>query len=264
MKKIPFSQLPRPIVTCILGERTVDADVALIKNGEFQGAPAFAVHLEPLGPESFTDENFRRIAESTRRPVMFLHYRGSERFPTPLSDEERVEVLRRAVLCGASAVDITADTFNASRFEFTDDSAAVDRQRRFVDEVHELGAEVVVSAHTREACSCGQVLDMMKSMEARGADFAKIVTIADTEAEFLDAVKTTMELRREMKVPFIHLCGGKFALPQRYLAPSLGNSMTFCVTEYTPDRVVPSQPPLRNMMSILGNYNWSIDDAEEE
>lgn len=264
MNKIAFSQLPRPIVTCILGERTVDAAVANIKNGEFQGAPAFAIHLEPLGEKNLTDENFRRIVRSTRRPVMFLHYRGTERFPTALSDEERVEVLRRAVICGASAVDITADTYNSSRLEFTDDPAAVDRQRRFIDEVHGLGAEVVVSAHTREVCSCDQVLGMMKAMEARGADFAKIVTVADTEAEFLEAVRTTMELRREMKVPFIHLCNGKFALPHRYLSPSLGNAMTFCVTEYTPDRVVPSQPPLRNMMSILGSYSWSIDDIEEE
>ena len=48
MSRPSFLALPRPIVTCILGEKTVEDAIATVKNGEFKGAPAFAIHLEKL------------------------------------------------------------------------------------------------------------------------------------------------------------------------------------------------------------------------
>ena len=259
MARPSFLSLPRPIITCILKEPTVEAAVATIKNGECEGAPAFAIHLEGLKNSDLTKENFRRIAGCTKKPVMFLRYRhdGS------LTDEERVQVLKDAVECGAAAVDFTADTFDASPREFSDKPAVVARQMKLIDEVHEMGGEVVMSSHVlNEALSCDQILDHLTSVEKRGADFAKIVTRADTEEEFLEALRTTMVLRREMKIPFIFLCGGKFALPQRYIGPTLGNALTFCVQRYT-NMFTTSQPPLANMMSVLRGYNWHIDETDE-
>lgn len=257
MSRPSFLALPRPVITCILGEKTVNEAVATIKNGEFKGAPAFAIHLEFLEKQDLTDDNFRRIAGCTHRPVMFLHYRGDGRF----TDEERVELLTRAVTCGAAAVDFTADTFDPSPMEFTTDAQAIDRQRRAIDRVHELGGEVVMSSHiVDQARTCEQVVEQMKAVEARGVDYAKIVTMANTEEEFLEAVRTTMALRREMKKPFIHLCGGQFGLPMRYLCPSLGNALTFCVEKYSATFTT-GQPPLENMQTILKNYNWHIDEC---
>ena len=257
MTRLSFSALPRPIIACILCEKTPAGAIATIKNAEFDGAPAFAIHLEPWEKEALTDENFRRIIEATRRPVMFLRYRGTQ-WPCTLSEEERVEVLIRAVKCGAAAVDFTADTFDPSPMEFSSNPHVVDRQRRIIDEVHQLGAEVVMSSHIFEPRTCQQVLEHLKAVEKRGADFAKIVTLANTEEEFLEAVHTTLTLRKEMKIPFIHLCGGRFALPHRYLSPSLGNGVTFCVHHYTQDFIT-VQPPLKNMLAVLNNYNWHID-----
>ncbi len=261
MKKRSFASLQRPIITCILCERTVEEAIATIKNGEFAGAHAFAIHLEALGSSNLTDENMHRIAEATRHPIMFLHYRGSEKWPCSFTDEERAEVLKRAIKCGASAIDITADMFCASPLEFTNDSDAVARQRRCIDEVHDMGGEVVMSSHIYEPRTCEQVLEHLKAVESRGADFAKIVTMANTEEEFVEAIRTTLALRKEMRIPFIHLCGGKFALPHRYLSPSLGNALTFCVQRYSADFTT-VQPPLQNMLGILERYNWHIDACE--
>ena len=195
MSRPSFLALPRPIVTCILGEKTVEDAIATVKNGEFKGAPAFAIHLEKLAKEDLTDDNLRRIAGCTRRPFMFLHYRGDGRF----TDEERVELLTRAIECGAACVDFTADTFDPSPMEFTEKPEAVDRQKRAIDRVHELGGEVVMSSHILDrARSCEQVLAHLQAVEARGADFAKIVTLANSEEEFVEAVRTTMVLRREL------------------------------------------------------------------
>ena len=258
MSRPSFLALPRPIVTCILGEKTVEDAIATVKNGEFKGAPAFAIHLEKLAKEDLTDDNLRRIAGCTRRPFMFLHYRGDGRF----TDEERVELLTRAIECGAACDDFTADTFDPSPMEFTEKSEAVDRQKRAIDRVHELGGEVVMSSHILDrARSCEQVLAHLQAVEARGADFAKIVTMANTEEEFVEAVRTTMVLRRELKKPFIFLCGGKFALPMRYLCPSLGNALTFCVEKYSA-AFTTGQPPLENMQRILKSYNWHINECD--
>lgn len=254
-KKLSFLELPKPIVTCILSERTVGETIATIKNGEFEGAPAFAVQLEALGVDNLTDENLTRIVQATNRPVMLLYYRPN---PCPLNEEERVALLLRCAKCGAAAIDFTADTFDPSPLEFSVREDIIEKQMRAIEKAHEYGAEVVMSSHIYEPRTCEQVLEQMKAIEKRGADFAKIVTIADTEEEFLEAVKTTMALRREMKIPFIHLCGGKFALAHRFLNPKLGNAMTFCVTRYT-ECFTTVQPHLKNMLNVLENNPWNID-----
>ena len=262
MKRPSFLALPRPVICCILKEPTVESAIATIKNGEFKGAPAFAIHLEGLPNDQLTYDNFRRIAGCTKRPVMFLRYRHDN----SLSDEERVEVLKEAVRAGAAAVDFTADTFDPSPMEFSEKPEIVEKQKKLIDEVHKMGAEVVMSSHIVSADvgarTCEQVLYQMKAVEARGVDYAKIVTLANTEEEFLEALRTTMALRRELKVPFIHLCGGKFALPQRYIGPMLGNALTFCTDHYTA-AFTTTQPPIVNMRSILESANWNIADTEE-
>ncbi len=255
MKRPSFLNLPKPIVACILSERTIADAVATIKNGEFEGAPAFAVHMEALGKANLTDENLLRIIQATKRPVMMLHYRPN---PCPFTEEERVELLLRCAKHGAAAIDFTADTFDPSPMEFSDKPDAVDKQRRAIDQAHALGAEVVMSSHIYEPRTCEQVLEQMKAMEKRGVDFAKIVTITDTEEDFLEAVKTTLALRREMKIPFIHLCGGKFGLAHRFLSPKLGNAVTFCVSRYT-ECFTTIQPHLTNMLTVLDKNPWHID-----
>ena len=263
MKGPSFLALPKPIITCITGEKTVEADIANIKNAEYDGAQAFAVHLERLGQDKHTAENLKRLSDCTAKPVMFLHYRDLNARPKVYTDEERVELLHLALKCGGACTDITADTFDASACEFTKNQSAIDKQRRFIDEAHAMGAEVVMSSHIMEPRSCEQVLEQMTEIEKRGPDFSKIVTIANTEAEFLEAIKTTLELRKVMKKPFIHLCSGQFAKPQRLLGPALGSALTFCTQKITPDYIT-MQPPVVNMIAALKNLNWSIDDVKTE
>lgn len=263
MNRPSFLALPRPIVTCIMKAESIRDTIANIKNAEYDGAPAFAVHLEGLGREGLTEENFRAIVSATKKPVMLLHYRtgpyadGS----APLTDEERAQVLFQAIHCGAAAVDITADTFCPSPLEFTEQPEAVEKQKEFIAKVHEMGGECVMSSHIYEPRSCRQVMAQMKVVEKRGADFIKIVTKIDTEEEFLEAQRTTMQLRRELEKPFIHLTIGKFGRMHRYISPVLGNSLTFCVWHYTGNYVT-EQPPLQNMTAILKSYNWEIEQEE--
>lgn len=256
MKRRSFLALPRPIVTCILHENTVAENIATIRNGEYKGASSFAIYIDGFSKEELTDESFRKIVDCTPCPIMFLRYRTGD----SMTDQDRVDLLTRAVTCGAAAVDFTGDTFDPSPREFTTNPKAIEQQMRAIDRVHELGGEVVMSSHMAEPRTCEQVVEHLKSFEARGVDFAKIVTTADTEEEFLEAMKTHMTLRREMKIPFIFLCNGKFAQITRYFGPALGNGLTFAVERYTPTFTT-AQPILENMLKVLNNYHWNINDV---
>lgn len=256
-----FTVLSKPAVTCILAQPSPEDAIAAIRNGEFAGADAFAIHLR-MEKALLTQENFKKIAQSTAKPVMFLLYRGDVgSWPTQASDEERVELLKLAIRAGGAAVDFPADTFDASPREISRNPVAIDKQRRAIEDVHALGGEVVMSSHIAEALSTDEVLEHMLSVEKRGADFAKIVTVADTEEQYVDAVNTTLALRRELRVPFIHLINGKFALAHRFLAPKLGSAITFCVERYSANFVT-SQPPVQNMKNVLSNFCWNISDVE--
>lgn len=255
-----FLALPRPAVACIQAASRVEEAQATIRNGEFDGADAFAIHLRFPGPETLTREALASIAASTRKPVMFLLYRGDAQWPFAPSDEERAEVLALAIEAGGAAVDITGDMFDPSPLELTHKPEAVDKQRRFIERIHRMGGEVVVSAHIAQARTLDQVVEHLLTVERRGADYVKIVTKADTEAEFTEAVQTTLALRRALKTPFIHLCSGEFARPHRFLAPTLGCALTFCVERYTP-QFTTVQPPLRAMKCVLESVQWHIDQV---
>lgn len=256
MKK-SFIKLPKPIVTCIVAEKTIGKDIGLMKNGEYDGAVAFAVHMEPLG--RINSDDMKRLIEAVNRPVMLLRYRGNWDSGVQMNEEERIDMLRTAALSGAAAIDLTADTFDPTPGEFSTKTDAVARQQKVIDEFHKIGTEVIMSSHIQEYRSCVQVIEQMKQIEKRGVDFAKIVTVANTQEEFLEAVNTTMTLHREMKIPFIHLVSGKYGRIHRFLSPMLGNCMTFCVQRYSEDFYGSPQPPLANMLTVLKNINWIID-----
>ncbi len=261
MKKKSFLMLERPVITCIIGEPDPASDIATIKNAEYEGAKAFAVHFDRLDRQYQTEEVLKKIADSTTRPAMMLLYRAAGERIMPYTDEERLDILKSAVKCGAACIDITADSFAPSPDEYTKEPSAVDRQLRYIDEIHEMGGEVVISSHVYHSMTCEQVVEHMLDVEKRGPDIAKIVTLANTQEEFLEAIRTTMELRKVMKIPFIHLCGGEFAKPLRLLEPLLGSFLTFCPLTYTQD-FISIQPLYSNMVSAIWNLNWSIGDVK--
>ena len=77
-----------------------------------------------------------------------------------------------------------------------------------------------------------------------------------------EAVRTTMLLRHELKVPFIHLCNGKFSRPHRFLCPLLGTAILFAVHRYDP-RYGFAQPTIRAMKAVLDQIRWNINDIPQ-
>jgi 3-dehydroquinate dehydratase len=84
--------------------------------------------------------------------------------------------------------------------------------------------------------------------------------MANTEDELAEAFRTTLTLKRELKTPFIHLCGGKFSRPHRFFGPTMGLSIFFAVHSYN-ERYSYFQPTIKAVKAVLDNVHWNINDV---
>jgi len=189
---------------------------------------------------------------------MFYFYRNDRWAKS--DDDARQEVLLAAADAGAAMIDVMGDLYDPSPMEITRNPAAIERQKRLIEQIHAKGAEVVVSSHMSCARTAEEVVEHLLEVESRGPDVVKIVTAVNTEEELAEAFRTTLALKRELKAPFIHLCNGKFSRPHRFFGPVLGTAIFFAVSRYEPRYGMP-QPTIRAVKAVLDNVHWNINDV---
>ena len=229
-----FVNRPRPGTVCVITEPTPAACRAVIRNGECNGATGFDLHLRVLEYQYQTEEVLKDLILGSYLPIMTLVYRdeNNEHGMGGLSDEDLAATQILAAKCGVSACDIMGDFFDrGAENQFTEDEKAVSKQKRLVDDLHEKGAEVIMSTHIWKPMSSEQILEHMKKLEDRGADMIKIAYRINTEDEMIESMKSTVLLRRELKKPFIQIAMGQYGKLLRILSPILGSAITFCVNE---------------------------------
>ena len=151
------------------------------------------------------------------------------------------------------------DLYDPSPMELTRNPAAVDKQKQLIDRIHGKGADVVISSHMQCPRTAEQALEHLSEAAKRGADAVKIVTTVNSDDELAEAFRTTLLLKRELKLPFIHLCNGSYSRPHRFMGPALGVSILFAVSRYEP-RYGMGQPTIRAMKTVLQNMHWNIND----
>lgn len=251
-----FLNKENPVITGIIAGQTPDELIAAARNSEADGAGGIAIDLFDLKPEFRNTKSFSRVINSVNLPFMFYFYRN-DRWSN-LNDGDRQEVLLYASQAGASMIDVMGDLFSPSPKQITFDQKAIDQQKRLIDRIHEKGSDVVMSSHTESPMTTDEVVEHLQELESRGPDVVKIVTTINTEEEFLEALKTTIVLNREMKVPFIHLCTGEFSRPHRFMCPILGVSILFAVPSYSDRYLGLIQPTIKNMKEVLSRINWNI------
>lgn len=255
--RLSFLNKPYPVVTGIMAAETSQELINEAYNAEFDGAQGIAIELTQLKPEFRTREELGRIIASVALPFMFYYYRN-DRWATP-TDDERQEVLLAAADVGAAMIDVMGDLYDPSPREITYAPAAIDKQRRLIDKIHAKGADVVISSHMSEFRTLEQVLEHMTEIEKRGADVVKIVTAVNTDEELVEALRTTVALKRELRTPFIHLCNGRFSRIHRFMGPALGVSILFAVHRH--DTLYAGYPPtIKAMRAVLDNLHWNIND----
>jgi 3-dehydroquinate dehydratase len=134
------------------------------------------------------------------------------------------------------------DAFDRAPEELTMDEKAIKKQMEFIDEVHKRGGEVLMSSHINKFRSPERVLEIALEQQRRGTDIVKIVTGADTREEELKNLEICHLLKKELKVPFLFLSGGKYNYLHRTIGPALGVCMWLCFREY--DETTYAGPPL--------------------
>jgi len=244
-----LSRLPSPALAGVIREKTELAAIAEIRNCLFDGADMIDLHLSCL--ERTDVESLQKVIRSSRLPVLALNYnRTCEWQNAGYEEPERVESLLRAVDAGAAGIDMQGYTFHSpsktdfcgeDRYSFTKgnpreivtDPDIIARQCALIEQVHERGAEVLLSCHPGVVMDHTQVVELALFLEQRGPDIIKIVTPAKTEADLAESMRTMIALKQEVRTPVAYHANGAAGRFSRIMNPALGGQIAFCISRYT-------------------------------
>ncbi len=251
--KPTFLNHEKPLLTCMIQEEIPVNAISQIRTAVSDGADAIGFQIEKLKPEFRTEDEYKNIFYfADEKPIYITNYR---RDGYDFTDEQLVEQQLVAIKAGATMCDLMGDLFNPSPLEFATDKTTIDKQKKAVDKIHSAGGEVLMSSHTMCFLEKDRVLEILSGHQERGADIAKIVTASNTEEELMENIKTSIELKKEMKIPFLFLSVGPYCKLHRNIGPYVGSCMWLCVPEYT-EFATKDQPLLRNIKKIKDNVEF--------
>lgn len=241
-------------------EETVEEAIIAIAIAESKGATGFTLRLENLATQNnVTKEALTKITHSTKYPIMALYYNGN------ISQQARLDGLALAAESGAAIVDLqgfmghsgstssTQTPANVKLWEskgfdmsFVDampaetpiSEAAIKSQTEYINKIHALGSEVLVSTHASAVYSAEQALAYAEFVAARGADIVKIVGYGQNAKDVAECVKackliSESDKLKDTKVSY-HLSGHSSAYITRVLCPTFyGSFIYFCYPELT-------------------------------
>ena len=264
MRKL--SSIQAPAIAGVVREKSNRQAMGEIKNCYFNGADMIDLHMSCL--ENSSVEALRAIISTSKLPVLALNYNLNYDFTSAeLSEEERVDSFFRAVEAGAQGVDIQGYTFHLpskngfcgeDKYSFTKgnpkeivtDEAIIEKQVKFIEKIHSMGAEVLLSCHPGIPMTCEQVVDLALFLEKRNPDIIKIVTVANTDEEMLESIKTMLTLKQKVKTPISYHASGLKGGLSRIINPVLGGQVAFCVDRYSESSTM-EQLHLKTVKDVL-------------
>ena len=271
MKRL--SQLSAPSIAGVIREKTAAAAIAEIKNCTYDGADMIDLHMSCL--EKQDADTLRKIVSASKLPILALNYNKTVNWENcGLSEQERVESFYRAVEAGAAGVDMQGYTFHApskdefrgeDKYSFTKgnpkeivtDEAIISKQCEFIEKIHGMGAEVLLSCHPGIPMNSTQVVELALFLEQRNPDIIKIVTAATNEEEMLESIKTMLLLKKELKTPVSYHANGMFGGLTRVVNPALGGQIAFCVDRFSETSTM-EQLDLKTAKTIIDNMKKII------
>ena len=254
IQKPTFLHQNRPLITCMLQERDINTACKTVRNAMFDGCDAFGYQMEVTDKAQRSDENLKKLfCTMGQKPIYVTNYRTGQN--TGMSDDELLDDLIRMLHCGATLADIMGDFYSPDPIQLTTDAIAVEKQKDAIKRVHDAGGEVLMSSHVLKFIDSDEVMRIATAHMERGADISKIVTWADTEEEELANLATIERLRRELEIPFLFLCGGKYTKMVRTIGPFLGACMWLTVYQHNAFST-DAQPVCRAIRAIADNFDY--------
>ncbi len=234
----------RPIFTTMLQVRKPEDCFSSIERAKTLGTDAFGFQIEQLKREYRTEEVYRDLFENRmgNYPVYVTSYNAAQ--SEGLTDEECLEELLVALKCGGTLGDVMGDAFDKEAVDqLTFNPTAIDKQKRLIERIRNMGKEVLMSTHVWHFIPAERVVEIALAQESRGADIAKVVILTSTAEEEAEGLRALTLLKKELKIPFLFLCGGEHCQAQRMVAPYFGNALALCVEGYD-ELATKVQPPL--------------------
>ena len=269
-----FSNSNEPLLAGVVKERTPKDALEKIRYFEAQGATAIDLHLSCLDDEYKTVESIKQIVDGTPLPMLGLNYsRRYDWTEIEESEEDRAELLLKSVGAGISAVDLLGYSFDTnSRFKFVGedkysftknnpleivtDKAVIEKQKEFIQRVHGMGKEVLLSTHPDIPMNGDQLVDLVEFLAERDPDVIKIVTRCNTEDELIEAFDTMRRLKKlnlRQKISF-HCCG-EMGRTTRLINPVLGSYMCFCTKADDGNRIK-EQLDIVTAVNFFKQFGW--------
>ena len=228
--KNSFLNHEKPLLTAMLQYNTPAMTIGAIRNGLACGAEAFGLQIESLEPEYKNIETFKSLlGEMQDKPCYVTNYRTGTN--AGKSDEILAEEMLEFAENGATLCDVMGDMFCKHPEELTDNPEAIEKQMKYIEALHEKGAEVLMSSHVMKFTPAERVLEIALEQKRRGADIIKIVTGASSMEEQIENLRITNLLKNELGAPFLFLSGGESSIHRR-LGMKLGCAMCLCVYEH--------------------------------
>ena len=266
--KQKLSQLPAPAIAGVVREKNLRSAIAQIKNCKYNGAEMIDLHMSCL--EDSSAETLRKIVNSTNLPILALNYNNTHTWQDAgFSEEDRVDSFYRALEAGVAGIDIQGYTFHRpsqngfcgeDKYSFTKgnpkevvtDEAVIAQQCALIEKAHSMGAEVLLSCHPGIVMKTEQVVELALFLEKRNPDIIKIVTVARSEEDLPEIIKTMQTLKKEVKTPVSYHANGRAGALSRIINPILGGQILFSVERYAADSTF-EQLDLRTARSIVDN-----------
>lgn len=247
----------KPLLMAMIQASTPENAIAAVRNAVFDGEDSFGLQVESLDNAYRSMQNIRSILSVMgNRTVYVTNYRTS--YNEGKNDDELAKGLLHLADCGADIIDVMGDMFCRDKFGMTYDENAVNEQKKLIRQIHYNGKSVLMSAHVPRFLSAEEVIQMAAAQQARGADIAKIVTVAETETEEMENLRITALLKHERDIPYLFLSIGSHCKIHRMLSPILGSFACLCVQSH--DRAsTKAQLVLSSAKAVLDNFDCMPD-----
>ena len=254
MNKASFLNHDKAQIVAMVQAYTPERVKELMRECSKEGAEAFGMQFCRMKKELQSREVYKELFEyANGLPVYVTNYRQGEN--EGVSDDELARGLVELAECGATLCDVMGDMFDKQDDEMARDEAAIEKQMALIRELHEKGAEVLMSSHVMKFTPAQRVLEIALEQQRRGADICKIVVGADNIAEQLENMRIITLLKENLKIPFLFLCGGDSHFIRR-MGGELGCCMYLAVHEHD-ELATPAQPLLKDLTRIVSGLRGS-------
>lgn len=282
-----FRDIPQPFICGVLiDDARPEGVLRTMKLAEYEGATAFDLELQALDPACRNRAALEPVFANATRPMFTVYRRYVFDGSTPVyveSDEERrMQTQLELIDVGSMGFDMELDTFDpgppldvrtddgrrtlydrsSPPREVSTNPRAVERQVRLIEEAHRRGGEVLASSHALVRLTPEQSLQIGRLAEERGADAVKIVQFCASDDDVVEALASTVRLKRELRIPFVMMAMGEYGKLVRTMAPLLGSMLVFARQDYTPGSFL-DQPPIRAMRDLFGSVDFRISRRAE-